>query len=634
MKSMVKVFSVESLCVALILTTATSYTWAADFHVSVKGNDADSGTLSKPLKTISAAAQLAQPGDMITVHEGTYRERITPPRGGTSDAKRIVYQAAKGEHVTVKGSEIMKGWNRDLHDCWKVVVPNTFFGDYNPFSDPIRGDWFYPKDRKHHTGAVYLDGHWLIEAAKLEEVMMPVGNGVPWVSQMDSEPAGVPARLWYAEVDEENTTLWAQFGDNNPNEHLVEINVRRAAFYPDKPFVNYITVRGFTLEHAATQWAPPTAEQIGLIGTHWSKGWIIEDNTVRYSVCTGITLGKYGDQWDNTSADTAVGYVKTVERALENGWNKETVGGHVVRNNTISNCEQAGLVGSLGAIFSTITGNTIHDIHVRRLFTGAEMAGIKLHAPIDTEISDNHVYRTVRGIWLDWMTQGTRVSRNLLYDNGPAEDLFVEVNHGPFLVDNNIFLSKKSISDWSEGGAYVHNLFAGNIWLRPELSRDTPYHPAHTTKVAGLVNTKGGDNRFYNNIFAGGTGLKVYDNATLEMHVGSNVYLHGAASYKGEADSLTLPEFDPDMALVEQADGVYLNLTLPDGVAKLKNRVVTTELLGKAKIPDLPYTNADGTPVKIDSDYFGTDRNTAKPFPGPFVRSLNGKTRLKVWPRK
>ena len=38
------------------------------------------------------------------------------------------------------------------------------------------------------------------------------------------------------------------------------------------------------------------------------------------------------------------------------------------------------------------------------------------------------------------MAQGTRVSGNLFHDN-PSEDLFVEVDHGPFLVDNNLFLS-------------------------------------------------------------------------------------------------------------------------------------------------------------------------------------------------
>ena len=63
------------------------------------------------------------------------------------------------------------------------------------------------------------------------------------------------------------------------------------------------------MRHAATPWAPPTAEQVGLIGTHWSKGWIIEDNVVSHSICSGIALGKYGDEFDNTSADTAEGYV-------------------------------------------------------------------------------------------------------------------------------------------------------------------------------------------------------------------------------------------------------------------------------------------------------------------------------------
>jgi len=75
-----------------------------------------------------------------------------------------------------------------------------------------------------------------------------------------------------------------------------------------------------------------------LIGTHLSKGWVIEDNTVSHSTCSGIALGKYGDQYDNTSANTAEGYVKTIERALANGWNKATIGHHVVRRNTISHC--------------------------------------------------------------------------------------------------------------------------------------------------------------------------------------------------------------------------------------------------------------------------------------------------------
>ena len=599
------------LCTLLLLTGVIQ---ARDYHVSVKGDDTNKGTAQAPFQTISRAAEVAQPGDIITVHEGTYRERINPPRGGQSDQKRIVYQAAAGDKVVIKGSEIIKGWQRAQNDTWKVAIPNSFFGNFNPYSDLIAGDWFNPKGRNHHTGAVYLNGHWLTEAANLDDVLKPAGN----------------TPLWFGQVNQINTTIWAQFRQVNPNQAEVEINVRRTVFYPARPGVNFITVRGFTMMHAATPWAPPTAEQIGLLGTHWSKGWFIENNDIRYSTCVGITLGKYGDQWDNTSQNTAEGYVKTIERALENGWSKENIGHHVVRNNHISHCEQAGLVGSMGAVFSTVTGNLIHDIHVRQLFTGAEMAGIKIHAAIDTEISRNHIYRTCRGIWLDWMAQGARVTRNLLHDNNTCEDLFMEVNHGPFLINNNLFLSGRSLFDMSQGGAYVHNLFAGRIVRRPELGRETPFHPPHSTKVAGLRNIQGGDDRFYNNIFVTG-GLDGYDKATLPIRIEGNVYYNGAKPCDKDTNCIEKPQFDPEVKIVENGDNVLLQITLDDSCRALDKPLVTTALLGRAKIPDAAYENPDGTTLKIDTDYFGKKRNLANPTAGPFENAGEGKLTLKVW---
>ena len=600
------------LCMLLLLSGAIQ---AREYHVSVKGGDTNKGTAKAPFQTISKAAEVAQPGDVITVHEGTYRERINPLRGGESDQKRIVYLVTPGEKVVIKGSEVIKGWRKVQNDTWKVAIRNSFFGDFNPYSDLIHGDWFNPKGRNHHTGAVYLDGHWLTEAANLNDLLKPIGN----------------TPLWFGQVDKTNTTIWAQFGDVNPNEAEVEINVRQTVFYPEKPGVNFITVRGFAIMHAATPWAPPTAEQIGLIGTHWSKGWTIENNDIRYSTCVGITLGKHGDRWDNTSSNSAEGYVKTIERAMENGWSKENIGHHVVLNNHISHCEQAGIVGSMGAVFSTITGNVIHDIHIRQLFTGAEMAGIKIHAAIDTEISRNHIYRTCRGIWLDWMAQGTRVTRNLLHDNNASEDLFVEVNHGPFLIDNNLFLSGRSLFDMSQGGAYVHNLFAGRIVLRPELSRETPFHPPHSTKVAGLRNIQGGDDRFYNNLVIRPGGLDGYDKAALPVQIEGNVYYNGAKPCLKETNRLEKAEFNPEVKVVEEGDSVFLHITLDDSCHALDNPLVTTSLLGRAKMPNAAYENPDGTPLKIDTDYFGKKRNEADPFAGPFENPGEGKLTLKVW---
>ena len=548
------------------------------------------------------------------MHEGVYRERISPPRGGESETKRIVYQAALGERVEIKGSEVVKNWVKVQDGVWKATLPGGFFGSFNPYSDLIHGDWFEPKGRRHHTGAVYLNGDWLAEAAGLADVLKPTAT----------------TPLWFGQVDKGNTTIWAQFKGVDPNEQQVEINVRQTVFYPQKTGINYITVRGFIMRHAATPWAPPTAEQIGLIGTHWSKGWIIENNVVSHSACSGIALGKYGDEWDNKSSNSSEGYVKTVERALKNGWNKETIGHHVVRNNTISHCEQAGVVGSLGAVFSVVTGNDIHDIHVRRLFSGAEMAGIKFHGAIDVEISRNHIYRSIRGVWLDWMAQGTRVSANLLHENRNC-DFFAEVDHGPFLVDNNIFLSPTALFVDSQGGAYVHNLIAGGVDVIPFDSRMTPFHKAHSTEVAGFHNNPSGDDRFYNNLFMQRGDLSRYDGARLPVWMDGNVFLKGAKPSKHEKNPLIRPEFDPALKLVEKADGWYLEVQFDKSWAAERTRkLATTELLGKAAIPDVPYERPDGGPIRVNADYFGKQRNEANPTPGPFENPGRGDLEIKV----
>jgi alpha-L-arabinofuranosidase len=587
---------------------------ATEVHVAVTGSDSNPGTQASPLRTIQRAAEMAQPGDAITVHGGVYRERIDPPRGGESDAKRIVYQAAPGERVEIAGSEIVKKWVKVQGNVWRAALPNSYFGGFNPYSDLIRGDWFAPVGREQHTGAVYLNGDWLTEAATLADVQKPMGADA----------------LWFGRVDGENTTIWAQFNGVDPNEEQVEINVRRTVFYPEKTGVNYITVRGFTLRDAATPWAPPTAEQVGLIGPHWSKCWIIENNTISHSICSGISLGKYGDRWDNTAADSAEGYVKTIERALQDGWNKEAVGHHVVRNNIISHCEQAGIVGSMGAAFSTVTGNTIHDIGVRRWLHGAEMAGIKFHGAIDVQIIHNHIFRTILGIWLDWMAQGTRVSANLLHEN--REDLFVEVDHGPFLVDNNILLSPVSLRSRSQGGAYAHNLFTGAIGVNPYDSRQTPFLKAHSTEVAGFHDNPCGDDRYYNNLFVQRGDLSNYDDAGLPVWMDGNAFLKGARPSKHEKNAIVEPGFDPAATLIEKPDGTYLEVRFDNAwTDKRTRKLVTTELLGKAAIPDLPFEQPDGAPIRVTADYFGRQRNEANPTVGPFEYPGTAPRTFKVW---
>jgi len=127
------------------------------------------------------------------------------------------------------------------------------------------------------------------------------------------------------------------------------------------------------------------------------------------------------------------------------------------------------------------------------------------------------------GIWFDWQAQGARITQNLLHDNMRPEgrpqargamfsnDVFIEVGHGPTLIDNNVMLSKAAAAIPSEGVAFVHNLTLGAFVLvnsgvdsvvnGQREPRYTPYHIRHRTEVAGFMTILHGDDRIYNNIF-------------------------------------------------------------------------------------------------------------------------------------
>jgi len=584
-----------------------------EYHVATTGKDQNPGTPEDPLRNIQTAADRAQPGDVITVHEGVYRERVNPPRGGASHEQRIVYQAAPGEQVAIKGSEIIRDWNRLDGNVWMTRLPNAYFGGFNPFAQVLSGDWFFPLGRTHHSGAVFINDEALNEARTLDDLF------------------NFSHRGWFAKSGEYETCLWINVGEADPNAELVEITRRRTVFYPDKPGINYLTVKGFTLSQAATPWSPPTTEQIGLIGVNWSKGWIMEDNTITHSRCAGITLGKYFDREDALIEYGFNAHYQTVQRVLARGdWTPERIGGHVVRNNLIAFCGQAGIVGSHGGAFCTIVGNVIHDIHTRPLFSGFEQAGIKLHAPVDTVIRQNLIYRCNMGIWMDWMTQGTRITGNLLYDNRD-QDLFMEISHGPYLVDHNVFLSSTALLDSAQGGAYVHNLFGGAVRQRAEPTRRTPYFKPHSTEWEGEGQVLDGDERFLNNVFLGGDGLQSYDVNKEPLWMDGNVFLYRATPCRLERDALHLPNADSRFAICPDASGLSLQMAFDPAWRNRNALPVTTKRLGKTMLSGQAFEERDGNDILLDRDYFGILRDPSSPTPGPF-EEIPDQSPMRVWP--
>lgn len=735
----------KKILLAIIALTVSLQTTGKEIHVSKAGNDANTGSLEHPYLTIGRAAQAAYAGDVITIHEGTYRECIVPPRGGRSEKERITYQAAEGEKVVVTGAEPTKGWKHVKDNTWLLTLPDAWFGDVNPFDEQIYGSWYRGKGRPNHTGMVFLNDERIRECFSIDEVMKPLddqprfytesdGNGGPilmnleWIepsngSRMISMDASVKggdqsvcisvlnrwpfgylkdnSEIYFDNLDfgaasdslffqvatlakggmievyldrlggeclgtamvtntgdweqfavfamkmnrrvqgkhnvclrlkapakkvNGNTKIWARFPKGvNPNEQNVEITKRSNVVYPAQAGINYIAIRGMILEKSATNWAPPSAEQPGLIGTRWGKGWLIENNTIRYSRCSGIALGRptfghshhyqkmppriYAEEGGGQSVQQLADYFENAS------WDKDATGYHVIRNNHIHHCGQTGIVGCSGGAFSLIEGNEIHDICVDETFEGDEMAGIKLHFANDAVLRHNHIYRTIRGLWLDWGAQGVQVTENLFHDNN-TEDIFAEVCHGPILIANNILLSAHSLSV-SQGVAGVHNLIKGRVTGgvdRCAGGRLTYFYPPHDTRSLGKAPNPGGDYQWYNNLLTARNSFGEWDSPALPIDESGNSFsLH-------------------DVVLEEKADGWYLHIDVAAAdIKKVPARLVTTHSLRKTVTTNQAFTNPDGSAIAVNKDYMGMKRNRKKPCPGAFELPAYGNQEWLVW---
>ncbi len=660
------------------------------YYVNCKAEAGGDGSVGRPFNKIQSAADVAVPGDEIIVYPGVYREAVSPVNGGREDA-RIVYRSKEKLGAVITGAEPLTGWIK-TGEIWRAEVPNSVFTGRNPYTAVLSGDWL-SRGASGHLGDVFLNGRSMYEADSLDGVTDPPTDTISWEPEY--------ARFtWYSEQDEKRgvTVFYANFGEFDPNAENVEFTVRAACFAPEKEGVGFITLSGFTVCKAATQWAPPTAYQEGMIAPHWSRGWIIEDCEVYESKCSGISLGKYlqkdnENKWLNRKFKHGTQTEREcIMKAQADGWSKETVGGHTVRRCHIHDCGQTGIVGHLGGVFSVIEDNHIHNICNKMNIFGAETGGIKMHAAIDVVFRGNRIHHCVRGLWLDWQAQGTRVTRNLFYDNtlphphlmndraadaGNGEDIFVEVSHGPTLIDHNLLISDRAIKLPAQGIAIVHNLIAGSFvsvgrgtdnGASFPSPRYTPYHFPHRTEVAGFMTFLHGDMRVFNNIFVqkdvrpfmkerekksensqwddGNTvvGLNTYagyptreewerqfdgycgmgaDNrdlyySHLPVESGGNVFFNGARPWEKEKNSVCVAERRVSVSIREKDGTPALCADLDGLVPHGLCRLIDTDALGEAFEPEQRFENPDGTPLSLDTDWFG-EKAGKEILPGPFA---------------
>lgn len=551
-----------------------SFALGAEYHVKPDGDDAAAGSADAPWKTLKKAADTLMPGDTVTVHAGVYRERVDPARAGTAAAP-ITYQAAEGEDVWIKGSERITTWEKS-GSVWKAVVPNTLFGTFNPYSTTFTGDYL-TEGMNYHLGEVYLDNS-------------------PYTEVLSEAETQATAGTWYAAVGASDTTITANFGAEDPNAKSAEINVRRYAFFPSKVGLGYIVIKGFHVSQGATQWAPPTAApQDGLIGSNFGMGWTIENNYISdgKTVCVSGGMGSGG-----------------------HGQGINESGNHTIRHNTIERCGQAAIAGSHGLVASKIIGNLVQDVHTPNYhFGGFECAGIKIHSAIDVVLEGNIIRRVgpnAVGVWLDWQSQGARVTRNVMYElNGNS--ILLEANHGPTLIDNNIFIGG-DLEDQSEATVVVHNLFGAGLRFGLMDGRTPAYFKPHTTEVAGTATHASADDKFYNNIFVG-RGLEGVPQAPGYASDYNVLYQGAGKTPWGDAHSVT-DALDVALKATSLPNGVEVTFNTNAAPKDVACPLITRDFIGLASLTKQGIENHDGSPITVDHDIIGTARDATHPTAG------------------
>ncbi|MBM9504209.1 galactose-binding domain-containing protein [Actinacidiphila acididurans] len=552
-------------------------------HVAKNGSDSNPGTQAAPYLTINHAAQEAQPGDTVMVHAGLYRETVKPARGGTDEAHRITYTNAGDGEVVVKGSEEVNSWTQTGGNVWSVTLPNSYFGDYNPYAtgQPQGGDGgTFPG---YTAGDVYLN-----EQAYYEKPSLSAVQG--------------SASSWYSEVSTSSTTIWANFNGADPNAGLAEINVRRQIFAPDAWGLGYITVNGFTVKQAANTYSDfpssPTRRQAGAISVNGGLKWIIENNIVINARTIGIDIGLGNDEWaGNRPGTTRTDFHDT-----------DKYGSHIVRNNYIARCGQSGIAGVF-SWHSQILYNMIEDTNYRNEFSGAETAPIKVHYMNEGLIKGNYIKNSKggnsAGIWTDWGNQNVRITQNIVM-NSPW-GYYAEAVFGPILVDNNVFIGNSDIRTLDATGVvFAHNLFIDNGSIHNDGSgRDAYYfQPGTMNQTTALTSPE----KFfwYNNLVQGST---LPDNATDKTQVKEG-------DFTGVISNVHYTATNTQMSLNFDLDASGIHGLTP----------VTQSRVGVIPLADQSIA------ADVTTDFFGQPVNTSNVMAGPFAAAHSGTNSFTLWP--
>jgi len=110
-------------------------------------------------------------------------------------------------------------------------------------------------------------------------------------------------------------------------------------------------------------------------------------------------------------------------------------------------------------------------------------------------------------------------------------------------------------------------------------------------------------------------------NAVLPVAMGGNLYLGGAVPSRHEPGA-KIHEQRAISVETDPAKGkVRIRILEPERLRGAAAMPVTTDLLGSTYHAEMKFEHPDGTPYRLDTDFFGNLRPDADVTPGPFELS-------------
>ena len=484
---------------------AVSNGCAAEYFVSIQGDDASEGTMTAPFRTIQKAADVMKPGETCCVREGTYRETVRPGNSGT-DGKPIVFRPYKDETVVVTGADLVTDWTRDEGEIYKAKLDwdmgkqNQVFFDGKMvhearWPNKVSGDLLVPDaaqidsgDADHivckalpdnvpddgWNGAVLwgLTGlawtSWTVPvegydaAAKKLKFQFrfsghhsPSNGGVFYLT--GTRYAFDAPNEWYLDTETSTLHLWAP-GGADPNGHEVEVKRRMLAF--DLHEREHVQVKGFNV-HASTLDLSDAAHCLvqGVRATYIShtRG----GNTIMsLGESTGIEMSGH----HNILRDSEVAY--SVGDGVRLGGSDSAVINCYIHDINYMGCY--GLPVDITGVRNLLSHTTIHDAGRSCIGLGRHTGTARLPA-LGHIIQYTDASRCGRlcadlAAFYTWATDGggTRVRYNWFHDVAGGAKIYLDGARNYVIHHNVTWDMQGKLHDMHLGQPTGYNLIANN----------------------------------------------------------------------------------------------------------------------------------------------------------------------------